>query len=109
VQHPSGTVSPIAPVQASLPAPLGTQDSDLRQRGEVSNSPSPAHVAAAAVTPAPPVVVGSEIRYLGRLWTVERINHHPGHGPLMAISALDDDSFELICGKGCDGPFEVLA
>lgn len=93
------------------PLQLEAQDSDQRER---ERNPFPLQDAPAAETPASPaapviVYAGCVIRYLGRLWTVERVNHHPGHGPLMAISSVDDDTFELICGKGCDGPFEVVA
>lgn len=95
---------------------LGAQDSDQREPAAGGLPFSPQHRlnqdAPVAETPAPPAVIvyaGCTIRYMGRLWTVERVNQHSGHGPLIAISSVEDDTFELICGKGCDGPFEVVA
>jgi hypothetical protein len=125
VRLPSDTVSPIASSLPTLPGltPVSRESADgenrrwLKARSEAQGSdqrePQPhagSHDTPAAVTPASPTVVyaGCRIRFLGRTWIVERVNHHAGHGPLLAISAEDDDSFELICGRGCDGPFEVL-
>jgi hypothetical protein len=84
---------------------LGTQDSDQREMARVTPFPP------VAVTPAPPALVAgiSLIHYLGRDWLVERVNDHAGHGPLLAIRSLESDDIELICGWGCDGPFELLA
>jgi hypothetical protein len=54
-------------------------------------------------------VVGSRILWLGRIWTVDRINYHPMLGDFYALTAEDDGAFELISARGCDGNFEILA
>jgi hypothetical protein len=54
------------------------------------------------------VTVGTRILYLGRTWTVDRINNHPRWGDFFALTAEDDGSYELISAVGADGNFEVL-
>ena len=54
------------------------------------------------------VYTGCRIRFLGRTWTVDRINYHPRFGDFFALTAEDDGSYELIGARGCDGQYEVL-
>jgi hypothetical protein len=52
--------------------------------------------------------VGTQLRYMGRIWVVDRINYHPRWGDFYALTALDDGAYELISAQGADGNFEVV-